>query len=57
MFAVICLQGATPREDKEDNTIPYGKPMKNIEIVEQCQAPTPEAAALLELLKKYSPKG
>ena len=56
VFAGISLQGATLREDKDDNQLLYGKPMKNAEIVEQWQAPSPEAEALLELLKKYSPK-
>ena len=56
LFAGISLQGATLREDKDDNQLLYGKPMKNIDIVEQWQAPTADAEALLELLKKYSPK-
>lgn len=56
LFAGISLQGATLREDKEDNRLLYGSPMKNSEIVEKWQAPTAEAQALLELLKKYSPK-
>jgi len=56
IFAGISLQGATLREDKDDNQSLYGKPMKNSEIVEQWQAPTPDAQALLELLKKYSPR-
>lgn len=56
LFAGISLQGATLREDKDDNQLLYGKPMKNIDIVEQWQAPTADAESLLELLKKYSPK-
>ena len=56
VFAGISLQGATLREDKDDNQALYGKPMKNAEIVEQWQSPTPEATSLLDLLKKYSPK-
>lgn len=56
VFAGISLQGATLREDKDDNQSLYGSPMKNADIVEKWQAPTPEAQALLVLLKKYSPK-
>ena len=56
VFAGISLQGATLREDKDDNQSLYGSPMKNADIVEKWQAPTPEAEALLVLLKKYSPK-
>lgn len=56
VFAGISLQGATLREDKEDNQLLYGKPMKNAEIVEKWQAPSAEAEALLQMLKKYSPK-
>ncbi len=56
LFAGISLQGATLREDKNDNQLLYGKPIKNIDIVEQWQAPTADAESLLELLKKYSPK-
>lgn len=56
LFAGISLQGATLREDKDDNQLLYGKPMKNIDIVEQWQAPTADAEALLQLLRKYSPK-
>ena len=56
VFAGISLQGATLREDKDDNQSLYGSPMKNADIVEKWQAPTPEAQALLMLLKKYSPK-
>lgn len=56
LFAGISLQGATLREDKDDNQLLYGKPMKNIDIVEQWQAPTADAEALLQLLRKYSPE-
>ena len=47
LFAGISLQGATLREDKDDNTLLYGSAMKNSDIVEKWQAPTPEAGALL----------
>lgn len=56
LFAGISLQGATLREDKDDNQFLYGKPMKNMDIVERWQPPTVDAAALLQLLKKYSPR-
>ena len=56
LFAGISLQGATLREDSEDNKVLYGSPMKNAEIITKWQAPTAEAEALLTMLKKYSPK-
>ena len=56
IFAGISLQGATLREDKDDNRVLYGTPERNVDIVEKWHAPSPEAHDLLELLKKYSPK-
>ena len=56
VFAGISLQGATLREDMNDNQLLYGTRMKNSAIVERWQAPSPEARALLTELRKYSPK-
>ena len=56
VFAGISLQGATLREDLDDNKEIYGKAYGNEEIL-QGKVPSPEAAAKLNsLLDKYSPK-
>jgi SH3 domain-containing YSC84-like protein 1 len=55
VFAGISLQGATLREDKDDNKVLYGEPLKNADVIDKWHSPTPEASALLEALKKYSP--
>lgn len=56
LFAGISLQGATLREDRDDNKVLYGQPLSNVDVVEKWQAPTEEAKALLDLMKKYSPR-
>ena len=54
VFAGLALQGATLRQDLDDNATLYGKKLKNREIVTQ-GVRTPEAASkLLSLLNKYS---
>lgn len=54
IFAGISLQGATLRQDLDDNTVIYGKRITNKEIV-QGPLETPKAAeALISLLNKYS---
>jgi len=56
VFAGVSLQGATLREDLDDNTELYGKPYENRDILKGT-VPQPEAAAKLNsLLDKYSPK-
>src|ERR1041384_3975202 len=56
LFAGIALEGATLRQDLDDNTTLYGKPLENRDIV-MSGVPAPEAAAnLIALLNKYSPK-
>lgn len=56
VFAGVSLQGATLREDLDDNKEIYGKAYGNEEIL-QGKVPSPEAAAKLNsLLDKYSPK-
>lgn len=55
VFAGISLQGATMREDSDDNKSMYGQPLKNIDIVKQWIAPTPEAQTLLKALTAASP--
>ena len=56
LFAGIALEGATLRQDLNDNTTLYGKALENREIVTKgVRAPT-SAARLLALLNRYSPK-
>jgi len=56
LFAGVSLQGATLREDSDDNMSLYGEKLKNADIVRQWHSPTPEAQNLLRLLKQYSPR-
>jgi len=56
VFAGISLQGATLREDLDDNNVIYGKKYTNKQIV-QTAVPVPKAAdGLISLLNKYSSK-
>jgi len=54
LFAGIALQGATLRQDLDDNTTLYGKPLENRDIVTNGMAAPPAAAKLLALLNRYS---
>lgn len=56
VFAGISLQGATLRQDLDDNADLYGSKMENRDIVEKKIAPPAQAARLLSLLGKYSPR-
>jgi SH3 domain-containing YSC84-like protein 1 len=53
-FAGLSLQGATLRQDLDDNRTLYGKKLKNREIVMQGARPPEAASKLLSLLNKYS---
>jgi len=54
VFAGISLQGATLREDLDDNAVIYGKKLSNKEVV-QGSTPVPSSAkALIGALGKYS---
>jgi lipid-binding SYLF domain-containing protein len=56
LFAGIALEGATLRQDLDDNATLYGKKLDNREIVTS-GVPAPRAAArLLALLNRYSAK-
>ena len=55
LFAGVSLQGATLRQDLDDNKELYGKPLENRAIVTTGIMPPPAASKLLELLTKYSP--
>ena len=56
LFAGIALEGATLREDLDDNATLYGKKLANSEIVTKGVRPPTAAAKLLELLNRYSAK-
>ena len=54
VFAGLSLQGATLRQDLDDNAVIYGKKLTNKEIV-QASTPVPAPAkALISTLNKYS---
>jgi lipid-binding SYLF domain-containing protein len=54
IFAGIALEGATLRQDLDDNADLYGKKLDNREIVTSGIAVPEAAARLLGLLNKYS---
>lgn len=54
VFAGISLQGATLRQDLDDNGVIYGRKMTNKEIVQTGVAVPKAAAPLIALLNKYS---
>lgn len=53
IFAGVSLQGATLRQDLDDNAALYGKKLKNREIVRGPVAPPKAASRLLKLLNQY----
>src|SRR6186997_3621557 len=56
LFVGVALEGATLREDLDDNATLYGKKLENSEIVTKGVRPPKAAAMLLELLNRYSAK-
>ena len=56
VFAGVSLQGATLREDLDDNEAIYGSRMQNDDIVKKKVAFPSSASSLQALLKTYSPK-
>ena len=56
VFAGVSLQGATLRQDLDDNAALYGRKLTNREIVETRVSPPQSAAELLSLLNRYSPR-
>jgi SH3 domain-containing YSC84-like protein 1 len=54
LFAGLALEGATLRQDQDDNTKLYGRKLQNREIVTSGMAAPKAAARLLNLLNKYS---
>jgi lipid-binding SYLF domain-containing protein len=56
LFAGIALEGATLRQDLDDNTTLYGKPLENHDIVRNGVGVPRAADRLLALLNRYSTK-
>ena len=54
LFAGIALEGATLRQDLDDNATLYGKKLENRDIVTSGRRAPKAAARLLGLLNKYS---
>ena len=54
LFAGVALEGATLRQDLDDNATLYGKRLENRHIVTKGVRPPEAAARLLELLNRYS---
>jgi len=54
LFAGLALEGATLRQDLDDNTLLYGRKLENREIVTTDVRAPRAAARLLTLLNKYS---
>src|SRR3954467_4664607 len=54
LFAGLALEGATLRQDQDDNAKLYGRKLQNREIVTSGIAAPKSAARLLTLLNKYS---
>jgi lipid-binding SYLF domain-containing protein len=54
LFAGVALEGATLRQDLDDNTALYGKPLENRQIVTKGVRAPVAAAKLLALLNRYS---
>lgn len=54
LFAGLALEGATLRQDLDDNATLYGKKLKNREIVTSGMRAPAAAQKLLALLNKYS---
>jgi SH3 domain-containing YSC84-like protein 1 len=54
LFAGLALEGATLRQDLDDNANLYGSKLENREIVTSRRRMPPAAAKLIELLNRYS---
>src|SRR5689334_23906118 len=54
LFAGLALEGATLRQDLDDNATLYGKKLENRDIVTKRRRVPPEAAKLINQLNKYS---
>lgn len=56
LFAGVALEGATLRQDLDDNKTLYGKPLETREIVTTGVSAPKAASRLLALLNRYSAK-
>jgi lipid-binding SYLF domain-containing protein len=56
LFAGLALEGATLRQDLDDNATLYGRKLENREIVTTGVRAPAAAAKLIALLNRYSPK-
>jgi lipid-binding SYLF domain-containing protein len=56
IFAGVSLDGATLRNDLDENRNMYGKPWTSRQILSSGAAPPASARKLLAILAKYSPK-
>lgn len=56
LFAGVALEGATLRQDLDDNTTLYGKRLENRAIVTQKRRIPAAAVKLIAMLNKYSPR-
>jgi lipid-binding SYLF domain-containing protein len=56
LFAGVALEGATLRQDLDDNATLYGRKLENRQIVTTPVRAPRSAARLLDLLNKYSPR-
>src|SRR5450755_1009233 len=56
LFAGVALEGATLRQDLDDNAALYGSKLENRDIVTNGRRAPKSAAALINLLNKYSPR-
>ena len=54
LFAGLALEGATLRQDLDDNATLYGKKLENRDIVTKGIRPPKAAAKLIALLNRYS---
>src|SRR5436190_10357368 len=54
LFAGVALEGATLRQDLDDNAALYGKKIENREIVTSGMRPPHAAARLIQALNRYS---
>ena len=56
LFAGLALEGASLRQDLDDNANIYGRRLQNREIVTKRHRVPPAATKLIDLLNKYSPR-
>jgi lipid-binding SYLF domain-containing protein len=54
LFAGVALEGATLRQDLDDNAVLYGKKIENREIVTSGVRPPHAVARLIQALNRYS---